>query len=189
MTLHHDPPTQTQSQQYLSCYWPDFDETLKVGSWEHLEQTLTVTGTFVQATFVPATFVHIRNISTVTDLILMKLSRCVLRTSRTGSNCHCDICPGNICLGDICPYPEYLSSYWSDFHQTLKPFQAEHFRLSLVMSGLRLLLVLFLFLLVNDTTKHDWYRQNDKKKNLQEHVSEYLVNNQNVYLTFRERIR
>ena len=27
-------PTQTQCQQYLSCYWPDFDETLKVGSWE-----------------------------------------------------------------------------------------------------------------------------------------------------------
>ena len=36
------PPTQTQSQQYLSCYWPDFDETLKVGSWEHLEQIPTV---------------------------------------------------------------------------------------------------------------------------------------------------
>ena len=50
------------------------------------------------------------------------------------TNCHCDICPGNICLGDICPYQEYLSSYWSNFHQTLKPFQAEHFRLSLVSS-------------------------------------------------------
>ena len=24
-------------QEYLSCYWPDFDETLKVGSCEHLE--------------------------------------------------------------------------------------------------------------------------------------------------------
>ena len=35
------PPTQTQYQQYLSCYWPDFDETLKVGSWEHLEQIQT----------------------------------------------------------------------------------------------------------------------------------------------------
>ena len=35
-------------------------------------------------------------------------------------NCHCDICPGNICLGDICPYQEYLSSYWSNFDQTLK---------------------------------------------------------------------
>ena len=42
MALHHPPPpppppTQTQCQQYLSCYWPDLDETLKVGSWEHLE--------------------------------------------------------------------------------------------------------------------------------------------------------
>ena len=25
-------------QQYLSCYWLNFDETLKVGSWENLEQ-------------------------------------------------------------------------------------------------------------------------------------------------------
>ena len=77
MTLQPSPPptTQTQSQQYLSCYcyWPDFDETLKVGSWEHLDQIPTVTVTFVQPTFVLATFVHIRNISTVTDPILMKL--------------------------------------------------------------------------------------------------------------------
>ena len=27
-------------QEYLSCYSPDFDETLNVGSWEHLEQIL-----------------------------------------------------------------------------------------------------------------------------------------------------
>ena len=65
-------------QEYLSCYWPDFDETLQVGSWEHLEQIPTVTVTyvlaiFVQATFVLETFVHIRNISAVTDLILTKL--------------------------------------------------------------------------------------------------------------------
>ena len=42
---------------------PDYDETLKIGSWEHLEQIPTVMVTFVQATFVLATFVHIRNIS------------------------------------------------------------------------------------------------------------------------------
>ena len=54
-------------------YCTDFDQTLKVGSWEHLEQIPTVTVTFVQATFVLMTFVHIRNISTVTDPILMKL--------------------------------------------------------------------------------------------------------------------
>ena len=57
----------------LSCYWPDFDDTLKVASWEHLEQILTVTVTFVQATFVQVTFVHIRNISTVSEPILIKL--------------------------------------------------------------------------------------------------------------------
>ena len=60
-------------QEYLSCYWHDFDETLKVGSWEHLEQIPTVTVTFVQATFVLVTFVHIRNISAVTDTIWTKL--------------------------------------------------------------------------------------------------------------------
>ena len=31
---------------------PDFDETLKIGSWEHLEQISPVMVTFVQATFV-----------------------------------------------------------------------------------------------------------------------------------------
>ena len=28
--------TETQNKQYLSCYSTDFDETLKVGSWDHL---------------------------------------------------------------------------------------------------------------------------------------------------------
>ena len=78
-TTHHHPPPptpptpQTQCRQYLSCYWPDFDETLKVASLEHLEQIPSIKLTFVQATFVLATIVHIRNISAVTDLILMKL--------------------------------------------------------------------------------------------------------------------
>ena len=71
-------PTETQYQEYLSCYCPDFDETLQVGSWEHLEQIPTVPVTFVQAifvkvTFVLVTFVHIRNISAVTDTIWTKL--------------------------------------------------------------------------------------------------------------------
>ena len=70
---HHPPPLGPQGQQYLSCYWPNYDDTLMVGSWEHLEQTLTITVTFVQATFVLVTFVNIRNISAVTDLIWMKL--------------------------------------------------------------------------------------------------------------------
>ena len=50
-------------QEYLSCYLPDFDETLQVGSWEHLEKIPTVKVTFVQIVFVLVTFVHIRNIS------------------------------------------------------------------------------------------------------------------------------
>ena len=50
-------------------------DTLKVGSCEHLEQIPTVRVAFVHATFVLATFVHIRNISAVTDPILMKLYR------------------------------------------------------------------------------------------------------------------
>ena len=60
-------------QEYLSCYWSDFDETLKASSGEHLEQIPIVTGTFVQASFVLATFVHVRNISVVSVPILTKL--------------------------------------------------------------------------------------------------------------------
>ena len=59
-------------QEYFRCYWPDFYETLKVSSWKHLEQIPSVTGTFVQASFVLTTIVHIKNISAVTDPILMK---------------------------------------------------------------------------------------------------------------------
>ena len=31
-------------KEYLSCYWPNFDQTLKVGSWDHLKHIPTVTG-------------------------------------------------------------------------------------------------------------------------------------------------
>ena len=76
MTLQTPPhPTETQCQQYLSYYSPDVDETLKVGSCEHLEQISTVRVTFVHTTFVLATYVHNWNISAVTDPILMKLYR------------------------------------------------------------------------------------------------------------------
>ena len=49
-------------KEYLSCYWPHFDQTLKVGSLEFVEQIPTVT----------VTFFHIRNISAVNNQILMK---------------------------------------------------------------------------------------------------------------------
>ena len=42
LCIPHPTTTETQYQQYLSCYWPDFNETLKVGSCEHLEQIPTV---------------------------------------------------------------------------------------------------------------------------------------------------
>ena len=61
--------------EYLSCYLPDVDETLNVASSEHLEQIQTIKLTLVQAIFNLGTFVHIRNISAVTDPILMKLLR------------------------------------------------------------------------------------------------------------------
>ena len=40
----------------LSCYWPNFDQTLKIGSWELLEQMPFVIMTFIQATYVLTTF-------------------------------------------------------------------------------------------------------------------------------------
>ena len=46
----------------LSCYWPNLDQTLKVGSWDHLKQILTIKVTFFRSTFALATFVNIRNI-------------------------------------------------------------------------------------------------------------------------------
>ena len=72
-TTHHPPTIQTLRQQYLSCYWPDWDQTLNKGSWELIQQITTVTTTFVQATFVLGTFVHISNISAVTGPIWIKL--------------------------------------------------------------------------------------------------------------------
>ena len=68
-------------QQYLSCYWPDFDQILKVGSWDLFEHILTVT--FVQAIFVLATFVHILNISPVIYPMLTKrVSVCLSVSAR-----------------------------------------------------------------------------------------------------------
>ena len=67
---HHDicpdnicPGDISPYQQYLSCYWPDLDQTFNKGSWEHKQQITTVTTTFVKATFILGTFVQISNIS------------------------------------------------------------------------------------------------------------------------------
>ena len=59
------------SQLLLAWFWPNFNPI--TGTWDHLEQIPAVTMTFVKATFDLGTFVHIRNISPVTDPILIKL--------------------------------------------------------------------------------------------------------------------
>ena len=105
--------------KYLSCYWPDFDQTLNVGTWEPLEQIPTVTVTFVHATFVLVTYISISGIS---QMLLawfwLNFKGRFLGLSLTDANCYGDICQGNICPGNICPYQKYISCYWSDFDQT-----------------------------------------------------------------------
>ena len=83
-------------QEYLSCYWPEFYQTLQIGSWECLEQISTVMVAFVQAIFVLTTFVHIRNTSAVTNPILTSLKGRFLGPALKDVNCHSDICLGNI---------------------------------------------------------------------------------------------
>ena len=40
-------------QQYLSCHWPNFDQTLNKWSLEHIQQITTVTTTFVKTNICP----------------------------------------------------------------------------------------------------------------------------------------
>ena len=97
-------------QEYLSCYQLDFDQTLKVSSWEHLQR--------FQLSQCHLSRQHLSwwhlSTSGISQLLLTRFwwnfKGSILGTSRTDSNCHGDICLGNICLGDICPYQEYLSS-------------------------------------------------------------------------------
>ena len=123
----------TQHQQYLSCYWPDFDETLNVDSWEHLEQILNpilskpqpnlntrlgLTIKWLYTTTPPHPPTHRNSMSAISQLLLTRFwwnfKGRFLWTFRTDSNCQGDICPR-----DICPYQEYLSCYWPDFDETL----------------------------------------------------------------------
>ena len=50
-----------------------FYETLNLRPWQQLQQTPTVTVTFVQATFVQVPFINIKNIAAVIDRILWEL--------------------------------------------------------------------------------------------------------------------
>ena len=67
-------------QQYLCCYWPYFDQILKVGSWDLSDHIPTDTMTFVQATFVHATFVQVTSVQAAISLELL---------IRTWSNFEC----------------------------------------------------------------------------------------------------
>ena len=59
-------------QEYLNCYWPNFDKALKTGSWEHLEHIPMVRVIFVQVKFV------------LTTITLKARSRQSLDRNRTG---------------------------------------------------------------------------------------------------------
>ena len=136
MTLHHHhpplPPTsETKCRQNISCYWPDFDQTLKVGSWEHLEKSPTVTVTFVQAIFVLTTLTQFfgglnffrskffltqkcfrpeifwdicwhLSISGISQLILTRFWPNI-KGRFLGPSLTDSKCHGDICTGNICP--------------------------------------------------------------------------------------
>ena len=93
-------------QEYLSSNCPDFDETLKIGSWEHLEQIQTVMVTFIRKHLSPQ---HLY-ISGISQLLLtrfwLNFEGRLLRQFLTDANCHGDICPGK-----ICPCQQYFSLY------------------------------------------------------------------------------
>ena len=67
---------------------------------------------------------HTNSMSAISQLLLTRFWQNFkvrpLGPSWTDLNCHRDICPGNICHGDIFLCQEYRSCYWSDFDQTLK---------------------------------------------------------------------
>ena len=99
-------------QEYLSCYWPDFDETLKICFLSTSRTDSNCQGDICLG------------ISGISQMLLTRFwwnfKGRFLGTSRTDSYCHGNICQGNICPGDICPYQEFLSSYQLNFDQTLK---------------------------------------------------------------------
>ena len=51
-----------------------------------------------------------------------------LGPSQTDSKYQSNVCTGNICSCDICPYKEYLNLYWAVFDQTLKVSSWDHLR-------------------------------------------------------------
>ena len=52
-----------QYQQYLCCYWPNFDHTLKIVFLEHIEQIPIVKVTFIQEQIVSHTRIQAQGLS------------------------------------------------------------------------------------------------------------------------------
>ena len=104
-------------QQYLSCYWTDFDQILKVGSWDLSEHIPNVTMTFVQTTFLRHLY-----ILGISQLLLTwfwpNFKGRFLGQCLTDAKWHNNICPGNIFPGNICQYQEYISCCWPNHDQT-----------------------------------------------------------------------
>ena len=97
-------------QEYLSCYWPNFDETFNVVSWEHLEQIPTIKLTFVQATcYWPD-----------------------IDQTLTDANSYSDICQVNIWSGDICLYQEY--QFWPKFKGRFQNFDPKFVVLNKILN-------------------------------------------------------
>ena len=82
-------------QEYLSCYSPDFDKTLKAKA---------------------------KSILGISQLLVTQFCSNFkgrfLGYSLTDANCHDAICSGNVCPANICPYQHNVSCYWPDFDQT-----------------------------------------------------------------------
>ena len=96
-------------QEYLSCHWPDFDQTLKVGPWDHLKHIPTVTvkfmknfikkihqKNFAKIIFGPQTFLGHKWISLKS---LVKLGQSQLRYSWYGQ-----MSPGQMFSGQMSPW-------------------------------------------------------------------------------------
>ena len=115
------PTTETQCQQYLSCYWPDFDETLKVGRFLWTFRTdSNCQGDICSRNICPHDTCPYQE---YLSCYWWNFKCSFLEISRTDSNYQVDICLGKICPWDICPYQEY----WPDVDQTLKVGSCNHF--------------------------------------------------------------
>ena len=103
---HHPPTTHTNSMsaisslarfcqnlkgRFLGHSWTDFNCHDDIKFWQHLSRQ------------------HL-SISRISQLLLTQLwpkfKGRFLGPSLTNTNCHSDICPGNICLGNLCQYQE-----------------------------------------------------------------------------------